>query len=152
MAWTPHVTVAAVVRRADRYLLVEEAPDGHAVLNQPAGHLEAGESLLEAAVREVIEETGYDFVPTALIGIYQWQVPRSDRTYLRFCFCGDVTGPNERRERDPEIHAVHWLTRDEIRSGALPPRSPLVLRCIDDAISREPLPLNHLVHVAPDAP
>jgi 8-oxo-dGTP pyrophosphatase MutT (NUDIX family) len=150
MVWTPHVTVAAVVLRADRFLMVEEVPDGVAVLNQPAGHLEPEESLIDAVIREVGEETTFDFVPHHLVGIYQWQVPGTQRTYLRFCFAGEVSEPAGERMRDPEIHAVHWLTREEIAVGALPTRSPLVLRCIDDTIAGTVLPLDQLVHIAPD--
>lgn len=130
--------------------MVEEVPDGAAVLNQPAGHLEPEEALLDAVIREVREETTYDFDPHHLVGIYQWQVPGTQRTYLRFCFGGEVSAPAGERTRDPEIHAVHWLTRDEILGGTPPARSPLVLRCIDDAIAGTALPLDQLVHIAPD--
>jgi ADP-ribose pyrophosphatase YjhB (NUDIX family) len=147
MSWMPHVTVAAVVQRGDQFLMVEEAPEGIAVLNQPAGHLEAGESLTEAVAREVREETARDFTPHGLVGIYQWRVPESDRTYLRFCFAGEVSEPVADRIIDPVIDAVHWLTRSEIESGKIAPRSPLVLRCIDDADTRELLPLDSLVQV-----
>jgi ADP-ribose pyrophosphatase YjhB (NUDIX family) len=133
MPWSPHVTVAAVIERDGRYLVVEEAPDGVAVLNQPAGHVEFGESLTEAVRREVLEETARQFSPTGLVGIYQWTLPGSDRTYLRFCFRGTVSEPLPEAALDPDITATHWLQRAQIADGPLPPRSPLVLRCIDDA-------------------
>jgi len=88
MKWEPHITVAAVIERDDTFLLVEEMVEGTAVVNQPAGHWEPGETLIEAAQRETLEETGWEFYPTALVGIYQWQHPRKDETFLRFTFCG----------------------------------------------------------------
>ena len=135
MSWSPHVTVAAVIEQNGRYLVVEEAPDGVAVLNQPAGHVEFGESLTEAVCREVFEETAREFSPTGLLGIYQWTLPDTDRTYLRFCFRGTVSEPLTGARLDPDITATHWLDRAQIAEGPLPPRSPLVLRCIDDAIA-----------------
>lgn len=147
MRWCPHVTVAAVVQKQDQYLMVEEQPDGQAVLNQPAGHLEPHEHLVDAVIREVLEETAYRFTPTGLCGIYQWGVPHSDRAYLRFCFVGSVAGP-EHRTLDPDIRAVHWMTRGAIASGRVPTRSPLVLRSIDDAANREALPLSILTRLS----
>jgi 8-oxo-dGTP pyrophosphatase MutT (NUDIX family) len=139
MRWSPSVTVAAVIQRQDRYLMVEEAPDGTGVLNQPAGHLEFGETLVEAIRREVLEETGRIFSPQGLVGVYQWTVPRSDLSYLRFCFVGEVGEPLPAATIDSDIIATHWLTREEIVSGRFPARSPLVLRCLDDAGSGHPL-------------
>ncbi len=144
MRWAPSVTVAAVIREQDRYLMVEERPEGHAVINQPAGHLEFGESLLNAVQREVREETGRRFTPTGLIGVYQWTVPDTARSFLRFCFCGSVSAPLPGAVLDPEIHATHWLSVDEIATGTLPTRSPLVLRCIHDTLRRPPLGLDVL--------
>lgn len=142
MPWSPAVTVAAVIRENERYLMVEERPDGHAVLNQPAGHLEFGETLVEAVRREVLEETARPFTPTGLVGVYQWTLPGTRKTYLRFCFCGDVGAPVAGRSIDPDITANHWLTLDEIVGEGPPPRSPLVLRCIRDALANPPLPLD----------
>lgn len=139
MRWSPSVTVAAVIRRNDRYLMVEERPDGTAVINQPAGHVEFGESPADAVVREVLEETGRNFKPDGLVGIYQWTVPDSQRTYLRFCFRGQVGEPIAGQALDPAILATHWLTRDEIMRGPRPVRSPLVLRGIDDAGDAPPM-------------
>jgi 8-oxo-dGTP pyrophosphatase MutT (NUDIX family) len=144
MLWSPSVTVAAVIRRQDRFLMVEESPDGQAVINQPAGHLEFGESLFKAACREVLEETARTFEPSGLVGVYQWTIPGTERAYLRFCFVGDVSEPIAGFAIDPDIHATHWLTRTEIENGPLPVRSPLVLRCIDDAAGTAILPLSAL--------
>ena len=138
MRWSPTVTVAAVIRQDDRFLMVEERPDGEAVINQPAGHLEFGETLIEAICREVLEETGRRFAPNGLIGIYQWTLPGSEQTYLRFCFSGDVGERLSASQLDPDIIANHWLTLDEIARGNLPARSPLVLRCLEDALRKRP--------------
>jgi len=149
MRWSPHVTVAAVIRRQSQYLMVEEQPDGCPVLNQPAGHLEPGESLTDAIVREVLEETAYRFVPAGLVGVYQWAVSDSDLEYLRFCFIGDVgDAPEPGRPIDPAITATHWMTREMITAGHPPARSPLVLQSIDDATGRTPLPLAVLNRLA----
>lgn len=144
MPWSPSVTVAAIIRNQNRYLMVEERPEGQAVINQPAGHLEFGETLVQAVQREVLEETGRRFTPTGLVGIYQWTLPNTGRTYLRFCFCGDVGDRVSDRQLDPDISATHWMTYEQIASGDLPTRSPLVLRCLEDARHSEPLRLEAL--------
>lgn len=145
MSWSPNVTVAAVIRRGGRHLLVEERPEGRTVLNQPAGHLEYGESLLAAIRREVLEETGREFTAQGLVGAYQWTVPGTDRTYLRFCFAGEVGERIEGSVLDPDIVRTHWLTPEQIEQHTVAPlRSPLVLRCIADAQRRPPLPLDAL--------
>jgi len=146
MSWSPHVTVAAVIEQNGRFLVVEEAPDGVAVLNQPAGHVEFGESMTDAVCREVLEETAREFTPQDLVGIYQWTLPGTERTYLRFCFRGTVGEPLPDVRLDPDITATHWLDRAQIADGPLPPRSPLVLRCIDDAGSSRTVDLG-LLHV-----
>lgn len=144
MPWSASVTVAAVIRDKDRYLVVEERPDGERVINQPAGHLEFGETLQQAVVREVLEETGRRFTPTGLVGIYQWTVPGTERTYLRFCFCGHVGERIPGSELDPDIVATHWLTLAQITGGELTPRSPLVEQCLQDANNAKPLDLESL--------
>ncbi len=148
MSWAPHVTVAAVIRRGDRYLMVEESPDGTPVINQPAGHLEYGETLRDAIVREVLEETCRTFSPTGLVGVYQWNLPDSAKTYIRFCFCGEVGEPLAGYTLDPDIHTNHWLTCEQICSNAFTVRSPLVLQCIDDADSGPQLSLEILRAIA----
>lgn len=144
MRWAPSVTVAAVIRnRAGDYLLVEESPDGTPVFNQPAGHLEAGESLLQAVVREVQEETCRVFSPSGLVGIYRWTVPETGKTYLRFCFTGTVGEETADCQYDPDILATHWIGREELENDDFALRSPMVMRCIKDADST-PLPLSAL--------
>ena len=128
MSWSPSVTVAAVIREDHRYLVVEERPDGDTVINQPAGHVEFGETLEQAVKREVLEETGRHFTPTGLIGIYQWTVPDTNHTYLRFCFCGQVSEPVPGRKLDPEINATHWMTLKQIaRQNHMAPTDVYIL-------------------------
>lgn len=138
MSWAPHVTVASLVERDGRFLVVEEGAEGRLVYNQPAGHLEQGESLTEAVIRETREETGLAFRPSHLVGIYRWSVPGSDRTYLRFCFAGSATEVSPPQPLDPAIHRVLWLTRPELNALGTRLRSPLVLRCIDDYLAGPP--------------
>ena len=138
--WKPSVTVAAVVERDGRYLLVEERTREGLRLNNPAGHLDPGESTLQAVVRECLEETACHFVPQALLGVYLARFERpaqagqagEDITYLRFAYCGTVGDPEPGRPLDTPIVRTLWLTPDEIRAQSHRLRSPLVLRCIDD--------------------
>lgn len=121
--------------------MVEEAPDPQKnVINQPAGHLENGESLLEAVVREVQEETAWQFEPEAITGIYRWPHPDKDRTYLRFCFTGTVHNHDPQQALDCGILGTHWLSREELLARRL--RSPLVLRCVDDYLAGRRFPLS----------
>jgi 8-oxo-dGTP pyrophosphatase MutT (NUDIX family) len=131
VVWKPNVTVAAVVEHDGRFLLVEEdTPDGIR-LNQPAGHLDPGETIIAACAREVLEETAHRFEPTGLVGIYRWYYKPADVTFLRFCFSGRILGAVE-RPLDKEILALHWLTPAELRARAAMHRSPLVQQCVDD--------------------
>ena len=151
MVWKPDITVAAVIERDGQFLLVEERIHGRLVFNQPAGHLEDGESLPAAIVREVLEETAWVFDPEALLGTYLWRSPRGHST-LRFAFSGAVRDFDAARRLDPPVIATHWLTRDEIlaRDGAL--RTPLVLRCIDDYLRGVRLPLEAVSALLPAPP
>jgi 8-oxo-dGTP pyrophosphatase MutT (NUDIX family) len=143
MVWKPDVTVAAVIERDGRFLLVEERIRGRLVLNQPAGHLEDGESLFDAVVRETLEETAWRFTPEWLLGIYQWRSPRGHST-LRFAFTGSVQDHDAGRPLDPPIVTTHWLGREEVALRATQLRTPLVLRCIDDWLGGRRLPLDAL--------
>lgn len=157
--WTPSVTVAAVIERDGRYLLVEEEVDGRLVINQPAGHWERGETLAAACARETLEETGYDFVPTALVGIYRWHYPEgrprravaedADRgvTFLRFAFSGELVGWAADRPLDREIRRVLWLDPEALQARAVRHRSPLVARCVADHLAGRRFPLDVLVHM-----
>jgi len=139
----PVVTVASIVVRDGELLLVEEETRRGPRLNQPAGHLESGETLIEAAVRETTEETGYRIAPTALIGIYRWQAPDTGETFIRFAFAGDVVAHDPDRVLDEGILRALWLGYDELVARRALHRSPLVLRCVDDyrAGLRRPLDL-----------
>lgn len=143
MSFRPDVTVAAVVERDGQFLVVEERAARRIVLNQPAGHLERGETLLDAVMRETLEETACVLTPEALVGVYLWHSAGADRTFLRVTFCGSVSGPDPARRLDRAILRTLWLTREQLqaRAGAL--RSPLVLRCVDDYLAgaRHPLDL-----------
>jgi len=134
------LTVAAIIERQGRYLVVEET-DGvspERVLNQPAGHVDPGESVLAAVVRETREETGLDFTPEALVGLYPLRAANG-RDYFRVCFMGTVPPGALAAPKDPDILACHWLTRDQL--AAAPLRSGLVLRCLDDALAGRRFPL-----------
>jgi phosphatase NudJ len=145
--WSPSVTVAAIVEDAGRYLLVEEETPEGLKLNNPAGHLDPGESPEQGVVRETLEETARVFTPTALLGLYlaRFQRPATgeDITYLRLAYCGTVGGVLPGRRLDTGIVRTLWLTPDEVAAAAARLRSPLVQRCIDDhrAGRRHPLDL-----------
>ena len=132
MPLTPEVTVAAVVVRHGRFLLVEERIAGQLVLNQPAGHLEDRETLIEAAVRETREETAWRFHPEALVGTYLWRNPLNGRSFLRFAFCGDVDDHQPQQPLDSGIVRTLWLSAAELQAQPARLRSPLVMRCIED--------------------
>jgi len=150
MVWKPHVTVAAVVERDGAFLMVEEFCNGRVVINQPAGHLDEGESLLSAVQRETLEETAWRVRPTALTGIYQWQSPRNQKTYLRFCFAAEYLGHDPQRSLDEGILQAMWLTRDELVARVDSLRSPMVMQCIEDYLAGLRYPLNLLSAIAPD--
>jgi len=142
--WRPSVTVAALIERDGRFLFVEEQAHGQLVLNQPAGHLDPGESLVEACAREALEETAHRFTPTALLGIYRWYFAPRDVTFLRFAFRGRLDGVDEGRALDTEIVRLHWLTPGELAARRAQHRSPLVMRCVEDYLAGRHFPLEVL--------
>ncbi|MFH1869903.1 MAG: NUDIX hydrolase [Pseudomonadota bacterium] len=144
--WKPNVTVAALIEREGRFLLVEEETDDGLRFNQPAGHLDEGESLLAACAREALEETAWAFTPTALVGIYQWPRPQGDVTYLRFAFAGELGAHEAGRTLDAGILRAIWMTSDEIRATTDRHRSPLVAQCVDDYLAGRRFPLDLLRH------
>ncbi len=152
MAQGIDVTVAAVVERDGRFLFVEELAGGHAVLNQPAGHLEPAESLTAAVIRETLEETGHHFDPTAVVGVYLWRSDETGTAYLRVTFTGTVQPPSGPAQLDEGILAVHWLTRAQIVHRERTLRSPMVLRCLDDYLAGVRHPLSLLTHLEPALP
>lgn len=153
-AFRPSVTVAAVIERDGLFLMVEEETVDGVRLNQPAGHLEAGETLPAACAREVLEETAHRFSPQALLGAYlaRFVSPASGEeiTYLRFAFTGALGAAEPGRPLDAGILRTLWLSADEIRAHSPRHRSPLVQRCIDDYLAGRRWPLQ-LLHADPSA-
>lgn len=149
MRWKPNVTVAAIIEREGRFLLVEEHTPEGLRLNNPAGHLEPGESPEQAVVRETLEETAHAFTPTGLVGVYlsRFQRPASgeDITYLRLAFAGELGAAEPGRPLDDGIVRTVWMTPDEVRASVDRHRSPLVLRCIEDHLAGQRYPLGLLV-------
>jgi 8-oxo-dGTP pyrophosphatase MutT (NUDIX family) len=152
--WLPHVTVAAIVERDGRFLVVEEHTADGLRLNQPAGHLEAGETLLQAVSRETLEETAHPFTPEALVGLYMTHFERPGSagiTYLRFTYCGAGGEPDPQRALDPDIVRTLWMSADELRACPERHRTPLVMQCVDDYLAgrRFPLDFVHTHSVGP---
>jgi 8-oxo-dGTP pyrophosphatase MutT (NUDIX family) len=143
--WKPSVTVAAIIEQDGRYLLVEEHTLEGLRLNNPAGHLDPGESPAEGVAREALEETAFSFVPTSLIGVYlqrfQREATGEDITYLRFAYGGELGAFNAARQLDHGIVRTLWLTLAEVRESAERHRSPLVLRCIEDHAAGQSYPM-----------
>ncbi len=142
--WKPSVTVAAVIERHGKFLLVQEKIDGEIVLNQPAGHLDPGESLIGACRREVLEETAHIFEPSGLVGIYRWRHAAKDLTFLRFCFLGRVGEADSAGKLDKEIVALQWLSAEELKRRRSEHRSPLVQQCVEDFLAGRRFPLEVL--------
>jgi 8-oxo-dGTP pyrophosphatase MutT (NUDIX family) len=151
MSWRPDLTVAAVVERNGRFLFVEERVGPRLVFNQPAGHVERGEHLIDAAIRETLEETAWTFVPRALVGVYMWDAPDRQRSFLRIAFTGEVHSHDPNRKLDRGIARAIWLTRDELLARSDRLRSPMVLKCVDDYLAQKRYPLEllqQLTHIA----
>jgi 8-oxo-dGTP pyrophosphatase MutT (NUDIX family) len=146
--WKPSVTVAAIIEKDGRFLLVEEHTAEGLKLNNPAGHLDPGESPLEGCAREALEETTHRFTPTALVGVYLSRFQRTlpdesleDITYLRFAFCGELGAAQAHLKLDEGIVRTLWMTPDEIRASAARHRSPLLLRCMEDYLRGQRYPV-----------
>ncbi len=150
--WKPNVTVAAVAERDGRFLLVEEQTSEGLRLNNPAGHLDPGESLAEACARETLEETAHHFRPTALVGVYLSRVPRpsvrpgksTHVTYLRFAFCGEVGDFVSAQRLDHGIVRSLWMTPEEVRASSARHRSPVLLACVEDYLAGKRFPIELL--------
>jgi ADP-ribose pyrophosphatase YjhB (NUDIX family) len=142
--WTPDITVAAICQRNGRFLLVEERSKStqQIVFNQPAGHLEQGETIIDGVIRETLEETCCHFIPEALVGIYKLEASNG-KTYIRYTFSGSVSDVDENYALDPDIIRTHWLTTESIRANTSL-RSPIVINCIDDYLSGVLYPLEIL--------
>ncbi|MGN7831419.1 NUDIX hydrolase [Pseudoxanthomonas sp. 22568] len=146
--WQPDVTVATIVVRDGRLLMVEERAQGRLVFNQPAGHLEPDETLLDAALRETREETGWDVHLTAFVGAYQWKATETDRHYLRFAFAAEPVRHDPERALDEGIVQTHWLTPAELQQAQARHRSPLVWQAVEDYLGGRRYPLDMLHHLA----
>lgn len=144
MVWKPHVTVAAVIEKNQRFLLVEETTDNGVAFNQPAGHLEPGENLIHAVKREVREETAWRFEPQALVAVQLWRKTPDAPSFLRFCFTGSVHSHDPNQALDTGILATHWLSHEEIMAKREQLRSPLVLICVDEYLKGQHHPLSLL--------
>ena len=151
MIWKPNVVVAAIVERDGKFLLVEEEADGAVVLNQPAGHLDEGETLIAAVIRETIEETAWHIEPQALLGVYRWPHPTQPVTYLRFAFIASALREERGRVLDHGCLRALWLTPEEIHAQRARLRSPQVERCLDDYLAGTCYPLDLLKEYAPAA-
>ena len=150
MGWNPEVTVAAIAELDGRFLMVEERIKGRLVLNQPAGHLEDGETLLEAVIREAREETAWRFRPAALVGTYLWRSPDDGRSFLRFAFCGAVDDHRAQQPLDVGIQRTLWVTHDQLLAQAPRLRSPMVLRCLQDYRLGKRQPLDTVACLGPE--
>jgi 8-oxo-dGTP pyrophosphatase MutT (NUDIX family) len=143
----PEITVAAITEADGRFLVVEEWINQRLVFNQPAGHVEAGESLLTAIIREVREETAWRFEPASLIGVYRWRSPESGVTTMRFTFSGAVDDHRAAQPLDHGIIGTHWLSRADLQERERHLRSPLVMRCIEDYLEGKRQPLASVGHL-----
>lgn len=145
--WRPHVTVACVVADGDRYLMVEEEVGGRIAYNQPAGHLDDGESLIDAALRETLEETGWTVALQHLIGVHQWRSTEHGDAVVRFSFAARPVSHDPDRPLDTDIRRALWLTRAEIAALGERLRSPMILQSIDLWLAGQRLPLGALSHL-----
>ncbi len=143
----PNTTVAAIIEQNGKFLLVEEKTNRGNRYNQPAGHLEDNETLIQAVIRETMEEAAYEFTPEALLGIYQWKHPHNDTTYLRFAFIGKAGVHFPMQELDEGIVQALWMGIDEIRDKQNLMRSPQVLTCIEDYLSGKIYPLEVITNL-----
>ncbi len=147
MIWKPHATVAAIIERDNKFLMVEELIHGERLFNQPAGHLDPDESLIDAVIRETQEESAWQFIPEAVTGIYLWKHPENGETFLRVAICGSCSNHDEQQPLDEGIIEATWKSRDELMQDSHKLRSPMVLNCIDDYLAGKRYPLNMLINV-----
>ncbi|MCH9849313.1 MAG: NUDIX hydrolase [Betaproteobacteria bacterium] len=145
--WKPNATVAAIVEQNGLFLLVEEETSRGIRFNQPAGHLEDGETIVNAVIRETLEETAYEFTPGALLGIYHWKHEHNETTYLRFAFIGSVSKHYPEQVLDDGIIRAVWMSIDEIREKQALMRSDQVLTCFEDYLAGKQYPLAAITHL-----
>jgi 8-oxo-dGTP pyrophosphatase MutT (NUDIX family) len=148
MTWLAHTSVATIVERNGLFLMVEERDEGRTVFNQPAGHLEQGESIYEGAIRETLEETAWLVEPEALVGIYHYPAPNGV-TYIRFCFAAKALKEEPGRTLDDGILSAQWLPEPTIMDPAFKARSPIVRQCLQDYLAGRRFPLSVIWHHQP---
>ena len=146
MNWHPHTTVACIVERDGRFLMVEELDHGQTVFNQPAGHLGENESLYEAALRETLEETAWEVELNAFLGTYQYFSPQNGITYIRHCFIASAVKHCPELSLDKDIIAAHWLSAEEILAFDFKARSPIVGKVLQDYLAGQLYPLSLIYH------
>lgn len=144
--WLPHVTVATVVERNGRFLLIEEEMDGDIVINQPAGHWEEGETFVEAALRETLEETGWKVEITGLVGIYEYKPPQLDYAFVRFAYSAKPISHDPQHVLDEGIRRWFWMDQNELRQEVYRHRSPMVQQCVEDYWMVKRWPLSLITH------
>jgi 8-oxo-dGTP pyrophosphatase MutT (NUDIX family) len=147
MIWKPHATVAAIIKRENKFLMVEELIRGERLYNQPAGHLDPDESLIDAVIRETQEESAWQFIPEAVTGIYLWKHPVNGKTFLRVAVCGSCINHDEQQPLDDGILKAVWKSREELVQDPHKLRSPMVINCIDDYLAGKRYPLDMLINV-----
>ena len=145
--WYPHLTVATIIENDGKFLMVKEISDGRIVINQPAGHLDKDETLLEAAVRETLEETGWHVSIIDLVGFYMHTSPHNKTTYFRALFVGEALSHDTERTLDEGILEASWLTIEQLKEHPEILRSPMVLQCIEDYLCGKRLPLDSISHL-----
>lgn len=150
MTWDPHVTVAAVVEKDGKYLIVEEKSEGRVVFNQPAGHVDGNETLEQATLREVREETCWEVTLKSLIGLYVYTSPNNGVTYYRICYAAEPVREIPDAELDKDIIRAIWMTEEEIRAAGDKLRSPMVLKSLDDFKHRPHIPLDFVYELHPN--
>lgn len=149
--WYPHLTVATIIESDGKFLMVKEISDGKTVFNQPAGHLDEDETLIDAAIRETLEETGWHVSIDALVGFYLHTSPHNKTTYFRALFAATAVWHDKERDLDDGILEAPWLTLEEIKEHTKMLRSPMVLQCIEDYQSGKRLPLDCISHLPAEA-
>lgn len=147
MIWKPHATVAAIIERDNKFLMVEELIRGERLFNQPAGHLDPDESLIDAVIRETQEESAWQFIPEAVTGIYLWKHPDNGETFLRIAVSGSCTNHDAQQALDDGIIEAVWKSREELAQDSHKLRSPMVINCIDDYLAGKRYPLDMLINV-----